>query len=321
MPEFMNEAQRINALRRYNILDTAPETEFENIIALVQSTFNVPMAAISFIDSKRQWFKATRGLSVSETPRNVAFCDHTIRNNSVMIVPDATIDTRFSNNPFVTGDAGIMCYMGAPLKTPDGQNIGSLCVIGTEPRTFSEAEADILQGFATLVVSQLELRQSANLDTLTHTMSRGAFFDQISAAIKAYRQQGVGSTLAILDVDRFKILNDSYGHPVGDKILQEFVNACSESIRDNDLVGRLGGDEFGILLRNVTPKAAKAILSRVHKKISQVALNSHPDIKISASIGYCAIKDEIDTRDFWIQLADEALYNAKKNGRAQVVSA
>lgn len=319
--QITDEAKRINALRRYNILDTAPETEFENIIALVQSTFNVPMAAISFIDSDRQWFKAAYGLDVSETPRDVAFCDHTIRKDTVMVVPDAKADTRFESNPLVTGEAGIMCYMGAPLKTPDGQNIGSLCVIGTEPRDFSAAEAGILEGFATLVVSQLELRQSANLDNLTHTMSRGAFLEQIDVALKAYRQQAVGATLAILDVDRFKLLNDQYGHPVGDRILQEFVNACSESIRGGDLVGRLGGDEFGILLKGVTPVAATAILSRVHEQISQIVIPEYPEIKVSSSIGYCAITDEIESRDIWIQRTDEALYNAKRNGRDQMVSA
>lgn len=317
----IDEAKRISALRRYNILDTAPETEFDNIITLVQSSFNVPMAAISFIDSERQWFKASRGLDVPETSRDVAFCDYTIRSDDITVVPDAKSDSRFADNPFVTGDAGIQCYMGAPLKTPDGHNIGSLCVIGTEARDFTPAEAAILEGFATLVVSQLELRQSANLDNLTHTMSRGAFLDQVEIAIKAYRKQGIGATLAILDVDKFKILNDRHGHPVGDTILQKFVNACCERVRGDDLVGRLGGDEFGILLRGVTPATANAVLSRVHQNISQIVLPDHPEIRISASIGYSAITDEIETRDAWIQHADEALYSAKRNGRDQMVAA
>lgn len=316
-----NEEKRINALRRYNILDTAPETEFDNIIRLVQSTFKVPMAAISFIDTDRQWFKAAYGLDISETPRDIAFCDHTIRDESVMIVPDAKSDRRFDSNPFVTSDPGIMCYMGAPLKTPDGQNIGSLCVIGTEPRDFSAAEAEILEGFATLVVSQLELRQTANLDTLTHVMSRGAFLDQVDAAVKAYKSQAIGATLAILDIDKFKELNDRYGHPVGDKILQEFVNSCLASLRSEDLVGRLGGDEFAILLRGVTPTIAASILSRVHENLSEIKLQSHPEIKVSASIGHCAISDDIEDRNTWLQKADEALYNAKNAGRSRVVAA
>lgn len=316
----IDEATRISALRRYNILDTAPETEFENIISLVQSTFKVPMAAISFIDTDRQWFKASRGLEASETPRDVAFCDYTIRNDAVMVVPDAKADERFADNPFVT-DAGVKCYMGTPLKTSDGQNIGSLCVIGTDPRDFSADEASILASFGDLVVSQLELRQSANLDHLTHTMSRGAFLDQIDGVIKAYHQKGVCATLAILDVDRFKDANDGYGHPVGDRILQAFVTACSDNLRSDDLIGRLGGDEFGILLRGVTPVTARKILARIHTEISKISLPDIPDIKISASIGYTSIADEIQTKEGWIEKTDEALYRAKANGRAQMVAA
>lgn len=315
------EEQRISALRRYNILDTAPETEFENIIGLVQSTFNVPMAAISFIDTDRQWFKASRGLEITETPRDVAFCDYTIRSDEPFVVADAKSDERFEDNPFVTDEGGVQCYLGVPLKTPDGQNIGSLCVIGTEPREFSSAEASVLTGFGKLVVSQLELRQAANLDNLTHTMSRGAFLDQLDIAIKSFLQKGIGSTLAIVDVDKFKHLNDTYGHPVGDKVLQEFVSAILSTLRADDLVGRLGGDEFGILLRGVTPATASVVLARVHEQVMKIKFVEYPDIKVGTSLGYAAISDDVKSKEAWIQLADEALYQAKNNGRNQIWNA
>lgn len=317
----VDEAKRISALRRYNVLDTAPETEFENIISLVQSTFNVPMAAISFIDSDRQWFKASRGIENSETPRDVAFCDHTIREDDVLVVPDAEADKRFADNPFVTGKGGIRCYMGTPLRTPDGQNIGSLCVIGTDPRQFSADEAAILAGFASLVVSQLELRQSANLDHLTHTMSRGAFLDQVDIAINAYRKKGICTTLAILDVDRFKDANDTYGHPAGDRILKAFVDTCAANVRADDLVGRLGGDEFAILLRGVMPVTARQILGRIHTRISDISMPDFPDIRVSASIGYTSINSDIQSKEAWIAMTDAALYRAKVNGRDQMVAA
>lgn len=315
------EEQRISALRRYNILDTAPETEFENTIGLVQSTFNVPMAAISFIDTDRQWFKASRGLEVTQTPRDIAFCDYTIRNDEPFVVSDAKSDERFEKNPFVTGEAGVQCYLGVPLKTPAGQNIGTLCVIGTEPREFSPEEAAALTGFGKLVVSQLELCQAANLDNLTHTMSRGAFLDQLDIAIKSFRQKGIGSTLAILDIDKFKELNDTYGHPVGDKVLQEFVSAILSTLRGDDLLGRLGGDEFGILLRGVTPATASVVLARVHDQVMAINLAKYPDIKVGMSLGYVAISDDVMSKEAWIQLADDALYQAKNNGRNQICNA
>lgn len=311
----VNEAERVETLQRYNILDTAPETEFENIISLVQTTFNVPMAAISFIDSDRQWFKASRGLELSETSREDAFCNYTIQSDEVLVVSDAKEDDRFSDNPFVLGEAGIQCYMGTPLQAPNGKNIGSLCVIGTEPREFTEAEARILERFASLVVSQLELRQTALLDNLTQTMNRGPFLEQVDIAIKAFKQKGICSTLALIDVDRFKILNDTYGHPLGDKILVAFAKACTDSIRSVDLVGRIGGDEFGLLLRGITPVAADKVIQRVHSNISKVTIPDNPSVKITASIGYVSIVDSIEKKENWIELADIALYKSKANGR------
>ncbi len=129
-----SERARLEALRRYDILDTEPEVAFDRITQLASKIFNVPIALISFIDQDRQWFKSCYGLDVQETERSASFCAHAILADEVMAVPDARQDPRFSNNRLVAAEPGIRFYAGAPLKVAAGQNLGTLCIIDTQPR-------------------------------------------------------------------------------------------------------------------------------------------------------------------------------------------
>lgn len=129
-----NEANRIEALRQYHLLDTAPEPLYEDVVKVASALFGTPIAAISLVDMDRQWFKAITGLPVRETPRDVAFCAHTILAPETLLVQDATKDERFAQNPLVTGAPDIRFYLGAPLTTQDGHALGSLCVIDNRPR-------------------------------------------------------------------------------------------------------------------------------------------------------------------------------------------
>ncbi|WP_283176489.1 GAF domain-containing protein [Gemmobacter sp. 24YEA27] len=176
-----DEAGRLAALRRYEILDSAPETEFSDIVALVKSIFNTKYAAINLIDSERQWMKAAAGLEPLECGRGDAFCDHTIRGTSALAVEDATADSRFSDNPFVTGEASIRSYLGVPLTSPDGYNIGAICVFDTGLRKFSDADKTVLENFAKVVMSQFELRLIARQDSLTGSLTRRAFMSAWTA--------------------------------------------------------------------------------------------------------------------------------------------
>ena len=178
-PKLTDERGRLAALYRYEILDTNPETDFEDIVRVVKAVFGVPMVAITLIDTDRQWFKARTGLDVLQTPRSMAFCDHTIRSTGALGVEDATQDPRFAANPLVTGEPGIRCYLGVPLTTPDGYNLGSLCIIGTEPRHFTPADKEVLHEFGRLVMSKMELRMLARRDALTGALSRRAFEEHL----------------------------------------------------------------------------------------------------------------------------------------------
>jgi PAS domain S-box-containing protein len=155
-----DEEARLNALRRYEILDTAPEQEFDDITLLASHICGTPIAMISLLDENRQWFKSRVGITESETSRDIAFCAHGILQQEVFVVPDALADRRFSDNPLVTGKPAIRFYAGAPLKTADGHAIGMLCVTDAVPRELSPDQTAALQALSRQVVAQLELRHS-----------------------------------------------------------------------------------------------------------------------------------------------------------------
>lgn len=172
-----DEPARLAALHRYRILDTEPEQRFDDLTLLASQICDTPISLITLIDSDRQWFKSRVGLGVHETSRGVAFCAHAIAHSGIMQVPDAAADARFRDNPFVTGAPNIRFYAGAPLVTPDGYALGTLCVIDVKPRHLSEGQLRALDALRRQVESQLELKR--NLDELAAALGER---DQAEAA-------------------------------------------------------------------------------------------------------------------------------------------
>jgi len=156
----VDEAARLAALRSYRILDTDPEKAFDDLALLASQICGTPIASITLIDENRQWFKARVGHSMSETTRGVAFCAHTIEQPGLFIVPDARHDERFRDNPMVRGEPHVRFYAGAPLVTPEGHAIGSLCVIDSVPRTLTDDQRQALGALKRQAEAQLELRRN-----------------------------------------------------------------------------------------------------------------------------------------------------------------
>ena len=143
-----NEAVRIQALHGLNVLDSAPEERFDRLTRLAKRLFNVPIALVTLVDKDRQWFKSCVGLDVNETPRDVSFCGHAILQDELLLVPDAKQDKRFHDNPLVTGEPNIRFYAGYPLTVPNGNKMGTLCLIDTKPRELDDEERGLLRDLA-----------------------------------------------------------------------------------------------------------------------------------------------------------------------------
>jgi GAF domain-containing protein len=154
-----NEAKRIKVLWQYDILDTVPEEVFDDLTELAARICEAPIALITLVDENRQWFKSKVGVTINETSRDISFCGHAIEQSDLFIVPDATQDKRFAQNPLVTSDPKIRFYAGAPLITPDGHALGTLCVIDKVPRELRPDQKQALRVLARHIMTQLELRR------------------------------------------------------------------------------------------------------------------------------------------------------------------
>lgn len=195
----LNESDRQLALERYQILDTLPEQEYDDLTQLAASICGTPIALISFIDRDRQWFKSRVGLEASETPRDISFCGHAVANDVFLNVPDATQDPRFADNPLVVNEPNIRFYAGVPLKTSDNFNLGTLCVIGRQPQDLTPQQIQQLEALGRLVISQLELRLNNEASKMLVTvlesshkvsMLQQAILDSVNFAVISTDLQG-----------------------------------------------------------------------------------------------------------------------------------
>lgn len=175
------EAKRLAALHDLEILDTPPEPEFDEIVELAADICEAPIAIVSLVDKDRQWFKAIVGLDATETPREHAFCAHTILGTETMVVPDATKDSRFADNPLVTGDPNIRLYAGVPVRSPDNYPVGTLCLIDDRPRELTDKQLRRLEILAGQIEQLLTLHQQNLAANRRESLLRSALEESIQA--------------------------------------------------------------------------------------------------------------------------------------------
>ncbi len=317
----LNQQDRLNFLQRYDILDTPQEEAFDRVTRLVRQVFDVPMSTITFLDDHRQWSRLRRSAVAGECDIGPALCAAAFPQDEPLFIPDTLADPRFATNPLVIGDPHIRFYAGVKLSSPDGQNIGTLCAADTKPRDVSGGQATALTDLAKIIMSELELRLLATTDGLTSVLSRRAFHEEASRAVALALRHRYDLSVIVFDLDHFKRINDTHGHATGDIVLRETVAACSALLRKSDLVGRIGGEEFAILLPHTKVAAAMEVADKLRTAIARQRLNAlSGPFAVSASFGVTGLDRTTTEIDSLLQRADSALYEAKADGRNRCVA-
>jgi len=263
-----NEKERLEALQSLNILETPLEERFERITRLVCNTLDVAISAVSCIDLHRQWFKSIQGLNVDQTERCVAFCQHTIQDDKVLVIPDARFDDRFASNPLVTGDPGIVFYAGAPIFSEDGMPVATLCIIDREPRSLSDNEIQTLYDFARVVEEMLHTpRQNIVEETLINQIGESWRAGMIDPLTRTWNAEGIKTLIeetvnhanrseetvcvSKLTLGRVKAFDSEHGPAAGDILISTFARECLTLLEPHDSIGHLLRDEFSLILTKV----------------------------------------------------------------------
>jgi len=308
-----DEKTRIDTLRALNILDSSPQERFDRITRLAKRMFGVPVALVSLIDADRQWFLSSFGLDVPETSRDISFCGHAILGDEIFTVPDAALDPRFNDNPLVTDSPNIRFYAGCPISVPNGSKLGTLCLIDQSPRGFDEEDKALLRDLARMVEQEVVAVQLATLDELTMISNRRGFETLSKHALSLCKRMESPATLLFIDLDKFKPINDTYGHAEGDHALQVFSNILRDVFRDSDVIGRMGGDEFAVLLTRSSAADCETIVQHLKQTVADYNAKATRGYNLEFSHGFV----EYDTQkhaslDDLLAEADRLMYQQKK---------
>jgi diguanylate cyclase (GGDEF)-like protein len=346
----VDEARRLTALHATRLLGSAPEEAFDRITRMAARLLNAPTALVSLVDQDVQWFKSRCGFEPTQTARDISFCGHAILDHEPLVVGDATRDPRFCDNPLVTGEPHVRFYVGVQLYSVDRMPIGTLCVLDTVPRTLSAEELDILRDLARMVEQLIHHRQLAtaaqalhshvmldaanpelsaaagqvefllNHDVLTGLSNRQALVRTIGESLAGWRKAGTPALVATINLDKFKRLNEALGHHAGDQALVSVTWSLQGLLRPEDLLARVGNDEFVVLLPglgddSVARDRLRQLMQAVHREFRTASGGAIP---LTCSIGYAIFPHDGDSADTLLDNASLAARRAKLLGGGQI---
>ncbi len=308
-----DETARLLSLHSLRILDTPSEERFDRLMRVAKRLFDVGICLVSLVDKDRQWFKAKHGLDACETSRDISFSGHAILGKEVFVVNDAAQDVRFADNPLVISEPFIRFYAGCPIRDPNGFRIGTLCLIDPEPRHMTEDEVATLRDLAAMVEDEIKISAQITIDELTQVANRRGLHQIANHMLSLCRLTGTRAELAYFDLDGFRAVNDTYGHSAGDNLLKHFAKLLLKCFRTADAIGRVGGDEFVVLLSNCD-NGARAALSRLSKMAAET------DCEIKEKLAWSVGTIEFDperhsTIESLLAEADTNMYNDKSRNK------
>jgi diguanylate cyclase (GGDEF)-like protein len=336
-PRPIDEEERLATLRKYRILDTAPEPQFDRIVEVAKRQFGVPLAMVTFMDAERNFLKGRGAMPMTEAPRDISFCGYTILQDEVLVVPDTTKDGRFAENPLVVGDPKFRFYAGAPLVAPNGQSLGTVCVFDIAPRNMDEADQQRLKDLADIVTDHLEMRLAvgdvheeietrrnaeaaaqrlAMHDTLTGLPNRAALNEFMA---KPSPRNKFARHVFYADLDSFKRANDTLGHLAGDEILRRAAEAMQLVLGPDAFVARISGDEFIAFIDDVPAEEVDRSAHRILDILGEPYLFGDHLFTPGMSIGIAAARSSDDHPTDLLRRADLALTAAKEAGGRRVV--
>lgn len=312
-----DELQRLETLRALQILESAPEERFDRLTRMAKRMFGVPISLVSLVDSDRQWFKSRQGLEATETPRSISFCGHAIFGDDLFIVPNTLEDERFHDNPLVTEAPHIRFYAGYPLKAANGHKMGTLCLIDEKARDLEEEDKQLLKDLAVMVEQEIAALQMATLDELTMISNRRGFMSLAQHALNMCHRRESSATLVFFDLNKFKPINDTFGHAEGDRALVAFANLLRQEFRDSDLLARLGGDEFVVLLTGTSDEEIDLVLERFERALDDYNQEAQRGYDVKFSAGYVTVPpDEKCSIADLLERADQKMYLSKRAGQS-----
>lgn len=318
--DHLEEEARLRSLRRLELLDAPEQPSFVRIVDLASTVLQAPVALVSLLDAERQWFLARHGLAARQTPREMAFCSYSASSDVLTVVNDALQDDRYRLHPMVIGEPYVRFYAGAPIFSPDGPRLGSLCVVDRRPREFGESQRNLLRQLAAMVEREIVLRRQANLCPLTGLFHRTAFLRL--AEVDTQQARLADQALAYLHLELLGLdrVNRSLGVAAGDALLQAFTDQLRDNLKARDLVGRVGATEFGLLLSDCGDQEAVEIAERLRQRCSALFAQFATEDQLLALCGGVSalVPRDHSFMDLYYR-ADQATAEARVQGRCRII--
>jgi len=309
-----DEAARLRSLYQYGVLDTEGEQAFDDLILLATQICDVPMALITLVDTERQWFKAKVGIDICETPRKISFCGHAVLADEMLVIEDAERDPRFVDNPLVTGDPRIRFYAGAPLTTPEGHRIGTLCVLDHAPRRLQPEQKRSMLALARQAVALLELRRKSEL-LERRDQRRSRLFSVVSHDLRTAFTGLIGHASVLTD-DPSQLGAESIRHPPPAAIRQ-----AREALRTaEDLLAWARAEMGSVQFRPVVLDVAE-VLDRCVDLLAPLAEQKSINIQLQCERGLQVRADETLLTSMMRNLLANAIKFSPEGEKVQIGAA